>query len=179
MRPFERKLSLAHLLLLIAGLAFVATQTLAAEAPIQDILPELQEDEGQVGQARIQADMAKLPISFIANAGQADASVRFMVRTGKHTIFFTTQEVVFVAGEGTKSEFTRSSVVRLRFTGANEEAGVEGEKPLPGVANFFLGDNPQQWRANVPTYAAIGLLSPEVKIHCCCLAFCDNDTFMP
>ena len=152
LRPFKRKLSLAHFLLLVVILAIAATQTFAAGAPIQDILSELQKDEGQMG---LQANMAEIPLSFIANAGQADANVRFMVRAGKHTVFFTPQEVVFAASEKTEGEDTRSSVVRLRFSGASGEVKVEGEKPLPGVTNFFLGNDPEQWRTNVPTYAAI------------------------
>jgi hypothetical protein len=99
--------------------------------------------------------MAELPLSFIANAGQADATVRFMVKAGKQAIFFTSQEVVFAASEQTEDELTRSSVVRLRFTGANGELKVEGEKPLPGVANFFLGSDPGGWRTGVSTYAAV------------------------
>jgi len=62
---------------------------------------------------------------------------------------------VFAASEGTEDKFTRSSVVRLQFAGANREVTVEGEEPLPGAANFFLGNDPQQWQTNVPTYAAI------------------------
>jgi len=155
LRPFKRKLSLAHFLLLVVVLAIAATQTFAIGAPIQNILPELDEDESQVGQARIQIDIAEPLLSFIANAGQADANVRFMIKAGKQIVFFTPQEIVFAAGEATEGEDSRSSVMRLRFSEANEEVKVEGESPLPGVANFFLGNNPEKWRAKVPTYAAI------------------------
>jgi len=142
-------------LLFVVFFALAATQSLAAEVLTHSILPGFQEDESQICQTKIQADIVELPLSFIANAGQANANVQFIVKAGEQTIFFTPQAIVFATSEHTEDELTRGSVVRLRFTGANEEVKVGGEKPLPGVANFFLGNDPEQWRANVPTYAAI------------------------
>jgi len=132
-----------------------AAQSFGTEVLTHSIIPAFQEDENRVGQAKIQADIAEPPLSFIANAGQVDANVRFMVKASKQTIFFTRHEVVFAASDKTEDGAASSSVVRLRFAGANTEAKVEGEKPLPGVANFFLGDDPENWRTNVPSYAAI------------------------
>ena len=110
---------------------------------------------GEVQKGEVQTNVAELPLSFIANAGQVNANVRFMVKAGKRTIFFAPQEIVFAASEQMEDELTRNSVVRLRFAGANEEVKVEGEKPLSGVANFFLGNDPERWHANVRPYAAI------------------------
>ena len=155
LRLFNRMLSLARFPLLVVVLTLVTTQTITTGAPIQDILPDLQEDEGRVGQGKIQANIAEIPISFIANAGQVDANVRFMVKAGKQTIFFTSEEVVFAASEKREREGPRSSVVRLRFAGANGEVKIEGGESLPGIANFFLGNDPEKWRTNVPTYATI------------------------
>ena len=113
------------ILLFVVFFALAATQSFGAEAPTDSILPGFQEDEGQIGQSKIQIDMAKLPMSFIANAGQVDANVQFMVKAGKQTIFFTPKEVVFAASEEAEGEVPRNSVVRLRFTGANGEVRVE------------------------------------------------------
>ena len=151
----RQKTAVFVVLLLVVFFALAATQSFGAEAPTHSILPGFQEDESRVGQGKIQAHIAELPLSFIANAGQADANVQFMVEAGKQTIFFTPQEVVFAASGTTEDKDTQSSVVRLRFTRANGEVSVEGEKPLPGIANFFLGNDPEQWRTKVPTYAAI------------------------
>jgi len=142
-------------LVLVAFFAFMAMTLLTAEDPFPDGVVAVQENENRVGQAKIQPDMAELPLSFIANAGQADANVRFVVEAGTQTIFFTPQEIVFAASEQTEGEVPRSSVVRIRFAGSNGEVELRGSEPLPGVANFFLGSNPEQWRTNVPTYAAI------------------------
>jgi hypothetical protein len=47
----------------------------------------------------------------------------------------------------------------MLLLGANPAASVEdrmtGEDQLPGVANYFLGNDPSRWRSNIPTYAKV------------------------
>ncbi|MGA2610996.1 MAG: SBBP repeat-containing protein [Terriglobia bacterium] len=50
---------------------------------------------------------------------------------------------------------TPDSVVRLQLVGANPNAAVAGEAELPGKANYFLGNDPKQWRTNVPAYGRV------------------------
>ena len=107
----RQKTAVIVVLLFVGFFVLVATQSFGAEAPTHSILPRFQEDEVRVGQAKIQADIAEIPLSFIANAGPADANVRFMVKAGKQTIFFTSQEVVFAASEQIEDGVSRSSVV--------------------------------------------------------------------
>jgi hypothetical protein len=47
------------------------------------------------------------------------------------------------------------SVVRVRLVGASPNAVVSGEGELPGKANYFIGNDPKQWRTNVPTYERV------------------------
>ena len=44
---------------------------------------------------------------------------------------------------------------RLQLVGANPNATLAGEGELPGKSNYFLGNDPKQWRTNVPTYAKV------------------------
>jgi hypothetical protein len=41
------------------------------------------------------------------------------------------------------------------LVGANLAAAVAGADPLPGHANYFLGNDPKKWRTDVPTYARV------------------------
>jgi len=111
----RQKIAVFVVLLFVVFFALVATQSFGVEAPAQGILPGFQEDERRAGLEKIQADTAELPLSFIVNAGQADATMRFMVRNGKHTIFFTPKEVVFAASEQIEDGVSLSSVVRLNL----------------------------------------------------------------
>lgn len=112
--------------------------------------------------ATIKLAFGKLPLSFVPNAGQTDPAVRFQVHSSLGgTLFFTPAEVVLSLPEGTHGEPSspavahRSLVVRLRFEGANPESEIRGVDPLPGVVNYYLGDDPAKWRTGVPTYAGI------------------------
>lgn len=90
-----------------------------------------------------------LPLSFEANAGQANASVKFLSRVGGYGLFLTADEAVLVRE-------APGSVLRMRLAGANSAAPPPlGEEQLPGTANYFIGSDPAQWRSGVPTYAKV------------------------
>ena len=50
---------------------------------------------------------------------------------------------------------TPPAVLRLRFEGANPAPEVIGADRLPGIVNYFIGNDPAKWRTNLPTYAGI------------------------
>ncbi|MEW6493323.1 MAG: SBBP repeat-containing protein [Cyanobacteriota bacterium] len=98
---------------------------------------------------------SQLPLSFIANVGQINSQdVDFQVRGAGHTIFFTPDEIILTASQQVDDE-TVNSVVRSQLVGANPDASIAALNPLPGVANFLLGNDPSQWYTNVPTYDGI------------------------
>ncbi|MEP7288199.1 MAG: SBBP repeat-containing protein [Chloroflexota bacterium] len=116
----------------------------------------------------------KLPTSFIANAGQLDSSVRFEVRSSAGHLFFTPQGVTLALTTGSKSpkpvddrpiaqrhtpntdnSLQTNVSVRVSFDGANPNAILGGADQQPGIANFFIGNDPAQWHTNVPTFAGV------------------------
>ena len=50
---------------------------------------------------------------------------------------------------------TPDAVLRMRLVGANRTAAVTGAEELPGKSNYFIGNDPKQWRTNVPNYAQV------------------------
>lgn len=50
---------------------------------------------------------------------------------------------------------TTTSFLRLKLEGANPEAKVIGLQELPGKVNYFIGNDPNKWRTNVPTFAKV------------------------
>jgi len=46
-------------------------------------------------------------------------------------------------------------IVRMQLAGANPLARTEGEERLPGTANYFLGNDPAKWHANIPTFTRV------------------------
>jgi len=123
-------------------------------------------------QAKILDSYGKLPLSFEANHGQADARVKFLSRTGSYTLFLTGEEAV-LALRGSKTNTNakiagtahtlRSGVAapksggvqRMKLRNANPAAKVTGVDELAGTSNYFIGNDPTKWRTNVPTYAKV------------------------
>ena len=127
-----------------------------------------------VSRARAMQMYAALPMAFEANQGQTDGRVKFLAHAPGHTLLLTRQEAVLslpgssklktsprgklpfpqsAAGGLNKPEPRRTAHnVRLKFVSASAPSAVNGRGPLPGKTNYFIGNDPNQWRTNVPNY---------------------------
>lgn len=47
------------------------------------------------------------------------------------------------------------SMLRMKLVGANPNSQMQPQEKLPGTVNYLLGDDPNQWRQNIPTFAKI------------------------
>jgi len=99
--------------------------------------------------ANVNRNYGKLPLAFEPNAGQMDARVRFLARGGGMTTFFTDTETVMVLGR------SEQAVVRMKLEKAGKPRRVAGVDKLPGISNYFIGNDPAKWRTDVPHYAHI------------------------
>jgi len=88
----------------------------------------------------------KLPLGFEVNRGQTDSRVKFLSRGRGYTLFLTSNEAVLA---------NPPNVARMKLIGANKKPSVSGEDPLPGRSNYFIGNDPQKWLTDVPTYAKV------------------------
>src|SRR5262245_17006870 len=105
--------------------------------------------------ARVMESFGKLPPSFEPNHGQSDRRVKFLSRGKGYTLLLAADEAVFVlggAGRG-KSKNEQSTELRMKIVGANPATRIDGMNQLPGVSNYFIGNDPSKWRTNIPTYA--------------------------
>ena len=120
------------------------------------------------------ADYGKLPLSFEANQGQSESRVKFLSRGNGYSLFLTDRAAVLaltksganvdpkmprVAVTGNSSAryaaARKTDVVRMELAGAAQGIRVEGAEQLPGTANYFIGNDPEKWHANVPTFAKV------------------------
>ena len=46
-------------------------------------------------------------------------------------------------------------MLRMKLVGANQAARVTALDELPGKSNYFIGNDPKNWRTDVPTYAKV------------------------
>src|SRR5713101_2958923 len=95
----------------------------------------------------VRAAYAKLPLGFEANQGQADRQVQFLSRGPGYQFFLTRTGAVMKLGD--------RAVLRMKLTGANPGAQLEGLERQAGNSNYFIGNDPSQWRTDVPNYAKV------------------------
>src|SRR5262249_28305900 len=75
-----------------------------------------------------------------------------------HRLHFGASALTLIDRTGSRPDDASQPVVGtvgLRFPGARAGVVPAGEARLPGLANFFLGDDPAAWRADVPPFAAV------------------------
>ncbi len=89
----------------------------------------------------------RLPLSF---EPMADSS-RYLARSGAYTVMVGAGEVM-VTVPGVQPG--RAKIMRLAFDHA-APSPLEALEPLPGVTNYYLGNDAAQWRVGVKNYAKL------------------------
>jgi len=101
---------------------------------------------------KTRAALIGLPLSFEANRGQTDPSVKFLSRGDGYALFLTADSAVFkLRASGDKS----AAVVRMKLAGANPGAKLSGGEKLPGTVNYFIGNDSSKWTTNAGTFGKV------------------------
>ena len=110
-----------------------------------------------IASANVKEGYGKLPLSFEPNKGQTDNKVKFLTRSSGYALFLTPNEAVlrFQNERPGKQVSIDPSVLRMRLEGANTNPQITGVTELPGKSNYFIGNDPRQWRTDIPTYAKV------------------------
>lgn len=149
------------------GAKITAASTPLPTAPAQAVSKEQAQ--------HFQSAFAALPLAFEQNQGQTDGRVRYLARANGYTLFLTNHDAVFsfsskaapgAAAARYKTMAERSAptprrqkdlsaAVHMRLAGGNQAAEPAVSEPLPGITNYYIGDNPKNWHAGVPQYARV------------------------
>jgi hypothetical protein len=125
--------------------------------------------------ARVSAAYNKLPLRFEENRGQVDTQVKYLSRGSASTLFLTKTEAVLMLHRGESKEQAAKaeapsarraaisappqaspmSVVRMKLHGANRSPRITGESEMSARTNYFIGNDPQQWRGDVAQYERV------------------------
>ena len=154
--------------LLVCGLIAAASFTSLAQGPASQAA-----DNPAATKAQLAENYGKIPLSFEANQGQADKTAKFLSNGSGYSLFLTDSSAVLAltkpevsnakvgvaAGKGLKPASARparkTDVVRMELAGANRATRVTGVDPLPGTANYFIGNDPSKWHSGVPVFAKV------------------------
>jgi hypothetical protein len=94
---------------------------------------------------------AKLPLSFEENKGQTDSQVKYLTRGPGFILYVTGKELV-LTGQGSSR-----GMLRMKLEGANQHAKVEPLDKLPGITNYFIGNDPSRWRTHIANYGKVAV----------------------
>lgn len=123
----------------------------------------------------------KAQLSFVENKGQWDKQVLFKTNTGNSTFFLSKDGYTILmnnpedyqrlidynhnhsarleSGDKENNQQSpgpmRAHAFRVKFLGGNFNSQPVMEKPLPGVENYFIGNDPSKWGSNCKLYQAV------------------------
>lgn len=109
-------------------------------------------------------------IAFVPNPGLGDSTLLFRA-LGTVPLFFAQNELILTLTNRVQSSAqfnrlqenhsieacdpTQPATVRLQFIAADAEVRVVGRERLIGIVNYYIGNDPAQWKTNVPTYGSL------------------------
>ena len=115
--------------------------------------------------AQIAGTYGKLPIRFEANEGQTDAEVKFIARGSGYNLFLTPAEAVMtLRKEAPRTRRTsktasdasaETAIVRMRLARSNPSPEMSHGEELPGITNYFIGNDAAAWRTRIKSYGRI------------------------
>ncbi len=103
--------------------------------------------------------MATLPLSFESNRGQLDPQVKYVAHAKKYSVFLTAEAAAIrVAGS--------TSLITMKFDGANRHPEIEGINRLSGAANYLIGKDAERWQTEIPMYRRVryGAVYPGIDV---------------
>jgi hypothetical protein len=103
------------------------------------------------------AGYGQLPLSFEVNQGQAAAAVDYLARGSGYTRELTPTQAVLglTQAKGASGKAPAQDVLSVGLVGGNPSAPVVALDKLPGVSNYFIGNDPSKWLTDVPNYGEV------------------------
>jgi hypothetical protein len=97
----------------------------------------------------------RLPLSFEPNIGQADTRTKFLARGSGYEVFLTAGGAVLGLHAPSRGGSIHPVTLRMELAGANPASTLFAVQRLPGKSNYLIGDRPQAWHTNIPTYRRV------------------------
>ena len=123
-------------------------------------------DQTSVSRNMMVRKYGDLPLSFEANNGHADPAVKFFARGPNYSLYLAANQAMMKFRSPTSHPVLdlerrspaanpESTIVRMKLVGGNAGARTTVLDELPGKSNYFMGNDPKNWRTNVTNYARV------------------------
>ncbi|HUZ08462.1 MAG TPA: hypothetical protein VMV89_13375, partial [Candidatus Paceibacterota bacterium] len=94
------------------------------------------------------------PLAFESNCGQSKSPAQFLARGDGYCLSLN-PAVCAMALRPKGEAGGRPAVLTMTLAGARADAEASALEPLPGRVNYFIGNDPAQWRRGIPTFAKV------------------------
>jgi len=84
------------------------------------------------------------PILFEQNSGQEDPSVKYFARGPVSRTLLASNHVQFQLRNGSK--------LQISLQGSNPNTEIKNASDAKAIMNYYIGDNPENWKTSVPAY---------------------------
>ena len=102
-------------------------------------------------EAQTAASIARIPINFEPNYGQASPSARFVARAGNVDVEIRSLGIDL----SLHGQTGKSATVKLDFTGASPNAGISASDRRAGQSKYLIGRDPFGWQTHVPNFGRV------------------------
>lgn len=124
--------------------AWTVLQISTAFAGVSNLAPALDSGKLEAGRQAV----LNAPLLFTKNAGQWNSRVAFGAKTRQGDLYFLENSIVLALPEAG----ARPLQVRLEPLGMQSTARPVPGSPVNAVTNYFIGNNPANWRLGVTSY---------------------------
>src|SRR5713101_6943577 len=142
-------------------------------AKSQPSLLAAQQADTSLAAARVAANFGQLPLRFEANQGQVGRRASFLARGRGYSVLLENNGLTMIldappsatlqkgwtsAVDRRRDAMRRSAdraALEMRFVGANSAPVMEGADQQETRTNYLLGNDPQRWHTNVPSYGRV------------------------
>ena len=140
------KLKLGVALLALVSAVIIPSSLFADSDALPQAAPP--RSTGEAGSHDAARAYASLPLHFEPTSEQG----RFLARSGGYSVLIGAGEsAIGIPG----ANASPMQVLRFTFDHASAAAQLEAIEPLPGVANYYVGQDPSKWRLGVRTFAKL------------------------
>jgi hypothetical protein len=95
------------------------------------------------------------PLAFERYEGQRAREVKFISRTPAYTIFLEPHSLTMSFRQPSSANRTTTPLVRMHLLHSNASSVPVPEEPQLAKTNYFIGNDPTQWRTNVSLFSRV------------------------
>jgi len=157
---------------LTIGLLLIIVPLISLPTARVQTVPSVHPAVAASGRTHVTEALRSSPVMFIENVGQFDERARFQVRGGMGTMWLAEDAIWSTVVERShvdtlerfdperangerEDQQLRGVNLKLTFPGANPHPRIEPFDRLDTKVSYFIGNDPDQWRADVPVWAGV------------------------